>query len=275
MSSSNSETIYALATAVLYPEAVREVVQVSANVNVQYLKAVHFQATGRLKKSMECKANVRRTLERFHQVLRAGGDSEGTVSEMCLQLAAFNKGYGIWAHRPDLHLVCGSLGLGKPGEGPPWFEFGGHDKVFMEEGDNEGSSFCMWSRDEHDLAKMGTIDFHVWLEDGQGCVYHVLPVLDLVLVGRFRGRTVTIQPELVRLPSSCLPHTKGGSDNDMLVVLNGVCKDALQSEYGLRYVPASDAIQLELFNVCKTMFQIDRHGHNVHLNDVLSYSRFR
>lgn len=96
-------------------------------------------------------SKLQQVLEDFNFVLEGGdaGNAQAareTPGANCLYLAAFNKTSGLWAlRRPALVLVAGSLGVGSAAESP-WFEYGGHDRVYRDDPGSSKGSFCEWER---------------------------------------------------------------------------------------------------------------------------------
>lgn len=113
-----------------------------------------------------------------------------------------------------LKLVCGSLGFGK--EHPRWLLFGKRHYVTAKDFMNG-----------HPLSW----DWHVWLENEEGCVWDVLPGMWHTLAHAL-GRHLGI----------------GSAEEDS--VIEGLARDILEKE-GLEYIPASEATQSILFSVAE------------------------
>lgn len=116
-----------------------------------------------------------------------------------------------------LHLVSGSLGFGK--KTPRWFEFG-------------SETYCT-AKDF--MSALGSWDWHVWLEDGDGNVWDVVPDIWHPLAKTY-GR-----------------HFSFGSDKET-VVMEGLSK-AEAKKHGLEYVPADESTQHILFSVAQKLYE--------------------
>ena len=154
--------------------------------------------------------NLLFTITQAHQctAVRVGRSPVLMVQGCCNQQAQFNKTHAYANIDPPLKLVAGSLGIGRPEE-DLWFEYGG--------------ASCKTVIDFRRLPVQapGTVDAHVWLEDGGGRVWDVVTPL-MVYVARAH---------------------KKGLDYLPMRIVEGENKDVLAA-HGLVYVAAEESERL-------------------------------
>jgi hypothetical protein len=133
----------------------------------------------------------------------------------CYMNSIFNM-KRVWQYR-DLHLVYGSLGLGR--QQNPFFEFGGANW-------NTINDFTSSPHTKTDAASRTSLDAHVWLEDANGKVYDCVT------------RSMRHVCQVRNLPPI----------DSSLTVAQGLTKTELRQR-GLYHVPAPPAVQLHLARI--------------------------
>lgn len=141
-----------------------------------------------------------------------------SLDHSCLQQAWYNQSHGY--RDLNLKLVLGSLGIGIVG---PHFEFGGKSWSVV-------TDFLV----QKQLNRTGqrTVDAHIWLEDGAGMIYDMVPI-SLIGVALIKKKKL------------------GVVANERV---EGMTAEAL-AELGLHYIPAPASCQSILLQMQERMWR--------------------